>query len=292
MEPLHGASNPAVTTITSEVHPPPSAVVNEASTLTNGTIGTTTDRSNEGGTFSWLRSWFSSDQPATGWVRRIVDGGRWWMGRQSSRGGPEGGSSLAMLTGCTACTALITGRDIVVANAGDSRAVLCRGGRAVALSRDHKPQLRDERVRIYAAGGYLEMGRVNGNLNLSRAIGDLLYKSYPSLPAECQIVTAYPEIMSTSVQPDTDEFMVIGCDGIWEFLSSQAVIDFVRQRIASCNNLSDILEELFDDILSPNPTLFEYGCDNMSAIIVDLQPNKKHNSTNNTHTTQAPTPSS
>ncbi len=64
--------------------------------------------------------------------------------------------------------------------AGDSRAVLCRGATALALSEDHKPSHASERARIMAAGGFLsEIGgitRVNGNLNLSRAIGDLRYK--------------------------------------------------------------------------------------------------------------------
>ncbi len=67
-----------------------------------------------------------------------------------------------------------------VLSAGDSRAVLCRGGTALALSEDHKPSRASERARIMAAGGFLsEIGgitRVNGNLNLSRAIGDLRYK--------------------------------------------------------------------------------------------------------------------
>lgn len=65
-------------------------------------------------------------------------------------------------------------------HAGDSRAVLCRGETALALSEDHKPSHASERARIMAAGGFLsEIGgitRVNGNLNLSRAIGDLRYK--------------------------------------------------------------------------------------------------------------------
>jgi serine/threonine protein phosphatase PrpC len=63
---------------------------------------------------------------------------------------------------------------------GDSRAVLCRGGKAIPLSVDHKPAAASERERITAAGGFLSdiggITRVNGNLNLSRAIGDLRYK--------------------------------------------------------------------------------------------------------------------
>uniref|UniRef100_A0A7S3QPM9 PPM-type phosphatase domain-containing protein n=1 Tax=Dunaliella tertiolecta TaxID=3047 RepID=A0A7S3QPM9_DUNTE len=83
------------------------------------------------------------------------------------------------------------GDKLYVANAGDSRGVLCRGSTAVPLSEDHKPASERERSRIIAAGGFLsEIGgvcRVNGNLNLSRAIGDLKYKSSTELPAKDQV---------------------------------------------------------------------------------------------------------
>jgi serine/threonine protein phosphatase PrpC len=73
--------------------------------------------------------------------------------------------------------ALIVEKELFVANAGDSRAVLCRGGRAIALTEDHKPFQDREMERIRKAGGFVtEQGRVNGNLNLSRSIGDLKYK--------------------------------------------------------------------------------------------------------------------
>jgi protein phosphatase 1G len=65
---------------------------------------------------------------------------------------------------------------LFVANAGDSRCVLGRGGLAVALSFDHKPENDEERRRIEHAGSTITEGRVDGNLNLSRSLGDLKYK--------------------------------------------------------------------------------------------------------------------
>ena len=76
-------------------------------------------------------------------------------------------------SGCTAVVAVLRGRRLYVANAGDSRAVLCRAGRAVDMSFDHKPEDSPERRRIVKAGGRVTFeGRVNGGLNLSRALGE------------------------------------------------------------------------------------------------------------------------
>ena len=75
-------------------------------------------------------------------------------------------------SGSTALVALIRGCELYVASAGDSRCVMCRNGETVALSVDHKPEDEGEMKRINNAGGVVDhTGRVNGGLNLSRAIG-------------------------------------------------------------------------------------------------------------------------
>lgn len=68
-------------------------------------------------------------------------------------------------------------KDLYIANAGDSRSILCNNGKAEELSHDHKPDNPEEKERIEYAGGQIINGRINGNLNLSRAIGDLEYKN-------------------------------------------------------------------------------------------------------------------
>jgi serine/threonine protein phosphatase PrpC len=84
--------------------------------------------------------------------------------------------------GCTANVLLITNNLLICSNAGDSRCVVAEGGRALALSIDHKPYLKKERDRIYKAGSTVNVeGRIDGNLNLSRAIGDISHKKNTKL---------------------------------------------------------------------------------------------------------------
>lgn len=112
--------------------------------------------------------------------------------------------------------ALLHGSTLVVANAGDSRCVLSRRGEAIDMSIDHKPEDEIEMNRITKAGGHItDDGRVNGGLNLSRAIGDHAYKQKSSLPLKDQMISSLPDIKSLPLHPPEDEFMIIACDGIW-----------------------------------------------------------------------------
>lgn len=172
-------------------------------------------------------------------------------------------------SGCTATTAIVTGNKICVANAGDSRTVLGVKGIAKPLSFDHKPQNEGERSRICAAGGFVEVGRVNGNLALSRAIGDFGFKKSVELPPEEQIVTAYPDVMEHAITPD-DEFLILACDGIWDCMHSQVVVEFIRRGIAEGQELSSICENLMDNCLAPTSDLSGIGCDNMTIMVIGL----------------------
>lgn len=120
-----------------------------------------------------------------------------------------------------------------------------------------------------AAGGFVEFGRVNGNLALSRAIGDIEFKRNTHLSKEAQIVTADPEITVHDVTGE-EEFLVLACDGIWDCLSSQQVVDFVRREIAKGRELKDICEEAMDRCCAPDSDLGGVGCDNMTICIVAL----------------------
>ncbi|XP_043272274.1 protein phosphatase 1G [Venturia canescens] len=176
-------------------------------------------------------------------------------------------------SGCTAVVAILNRHELYVANAGDSRCVLCRDGQALELSLDHKPEDEPEMERIVKAGGKVTAdGRVNGGLNLSRALGDHAYKQNITLPPEQQMISALPDVRHIAIDLERDEFMILACDGIWNFMSSQEVVSFVRPRLTNSDkpNISKICEELFDHCLATDTLGDGTGCDNMTAVIVQF----------------------
>jgi len=184
------------------------------------------------------------------------------------------------LVGSTAIVALVDNagpqRSVTVANCGDSRAVLCRDGKAIELSEDHKPELASEEQRIRQAGGSVKMigpcHRIDGwGLNLSRALGDFHYKARQDLSAEQQKVIAVPEIRSIQLDDD-DEFLVLACDGCFELHTSQKVVDIVRDALRAGVTVKQAAEELVDQSCSPNLVKTRgKGGDNCSAIIVKFR---------------------
>ncbi|KAG2204210.1 hypothetical protein INT46_004583 [Mucor plumbeus] len=175
-------------------------------------------------------------------------------------------------SGCTAVTALVTPdqKSIFVANAGDSRAVISIAGQSKALSYDHKPVDPKENQRIVNAGGFVEFGRVNaGNLALSRAIGDFEFKQNSNLPPEQQAVTCDPDVIEHTVTQE-DEFFVLACDGIWDCMTNQQVVNYIRQHLAEKTKLEDICEQMMDHCLAPDSDGGGVGCDNMSVMIIAI----------------------
>ncbi|XP_063048128.1 protein phosphatase 1G isoform X2 [Engraulis encrasicolus] len=190
--------------------------------------------------------------------------------------GMDGKEEPGSDSGTTAVVALIRGKQLIVANAGDSRCVVSEKGKAIDMSYDHKPEDEVELARIKNAGGKVTMdGRVNGGLNLSRAIGDHFYKRNKTLPAEEQMISAMPDVKVLTLNEEHD-FMVIACDGIWNVLSSQEVVDFVSERIKPKDGehraLTSIVEELLDHCLAPDTSGDGTGCDNMTCMIVTFSP--------------------
>mmetsp|Transcript_11165 Transcript_11165/g.18760 ORF Transcript_11165/g.18760 Transcript_11165/m.18760 type:complete len:246 (-) Transcript_11165:452-1189(-) len=165
--------------------------------------------------------------------------------------------TLPFQAGCTSCVCLITPDTIYCSNSGDSRAVLVlKTGKVIELSHDHKPENDIEMKRIKAAGGFVEEGRVQGIIAVSRAIGDWEYKN-PALQFEKKAakkkkkgeapqptstgpyrnieearkhqVSSFPDVTKVPIKTDID-FIIIACDGIWDCFTNEQAAKFVRNK--------------------------------------------------------------
>ncbi|KAK9127047.1 hypothetical protein Syun_015844 [Stephania yunnanensis] len=184
--------------------------------------------------------------------------------------------------GSTAVVSIVTPDKIIVANCGDSRAVLCRAGKPLPLSNDHKvrtyihtyighpsihpsitrllnfnllqPDRPDELQRIQDAGGrviFWDGPRVLGVLAMSRAIGDNYLKPY---------VSSEPEVTVTE-RSDNDDCLILASDGLWDVVSNDTACHIARMYQA-CSDAALLLTKL---ALARNST------DNVSVVIVDLR---------------------
>lgn len=181
--------------------------------------------------------------------------------------------------GTTACFALLQPDKasddsqiikIKVANVGDSRAMLIHpDGKFEQLSEDHKPANDKERCRIVNARGHVSDNRVNGNLAVSRAFGDSVYKGESLLAPEKQLVIAVPEFKN-SVAKEGD-LLLVCCDGIFEQLSWDKVAAIVTEKMqaesksagdASKVDLALIVNHLIDESVRAGSK------DNHTAVLV------------------------
>ena len=177
--------------------------------------------------------------------------------------------------GCTANVVMVDYETskIHVANAGDSRCVMGRNGTCVPLSFDHKPESQTEIDRITAAGSVITDGRVDGHLNLTRALGDLKFKKKPNLTAEQHPITANPDTFTYELTPE-DDFIMMGCDGCWESKSNEQMVEWIYEKLAektekTTETLKSIVSDLLNELISPNHQQTQgVGCDNMTCILI------------------------
>ena len=175
-------------------------------------------------------------------------------------------------TGATACIVLVTDDEIICSNAGDSRGVLYTGQTVEPLSYDHKPDNEQEEARIKKVGHFVEDSRVDGNLALSRAIGDFQYKDNVSGDYKQQAVTCDCDV-KTVKRSKGDKFIMLACDGIWDCLTNEQCCDKTNTlydehaKKDKKKDLHNITEKILDSILAPN-TDDGIGTDNMTAILI------------------------
>ncbi|KAI8470546.1 MAG: phosphatase 2C-like domain-containing protein [Monoraphidium minutum] len=181
-------------------------------------------------------------------------------GGGSSGGAPRGAAGRN--PGCTALAAVIAGGRLLVANAGDCRAVLCRGGAALGLSRQHTAELEDERARVLAAGGSVSR-RAGGwrvgaaALQVTRALGDFDLKG----PIDGG-VTAEPEVVEFELS-EADQFLVLASDGVWDVMSDAEAVGLVRDTVKDPQLCA---KRLVTEALSRGSN------DNATAVVVFFRP--------------------
>jgi serine/threonine protein phosphatase PrpC len=191
--------------------------------------------------------------------------------------------SPAERSGSTAVVVLLTPSHMIAANVGDSRAILRRHGKVYPLSFDHKPHHIPERLRILRAGGTVKNKRVDGELAVSRALGDFTLKQKPiqdddtknntksdkpkdsfSTRALSKVI-AIPEFVVYPRVPTADEFFILACDGVWDVASNDRCSDFVQSLLSEGEvDLGNIAEEAL------NVCWDRKSGDNMTFILVGL----------------------
>jgi hypothetical protein len=156
---------------------------------------------------------------------------------------------------------------IYVANCGDSRAVLCRDGGALALTDDHKAAREDETARVEAAGGQILFWngvRVMGLLAVSRAIGDHSLRPYVIAEPEVTIVARHP----------SDEVLVMASDGLWDVMSNQEAVTLAKKclgRARSRGSTRQSAARVAATVLT-RAAVDRGSRDNVTVVIVDLSP--------------------
>ncbi|OBZ70731.1 Protein PNS1 [Grifola frondosa] len=136
-------------------------------------------------------------------------------------------------------------RVLYCANAGDARGVLCRAGRAVRLTYDHKGSDKQEAKRIMDAGGFVMSGRVNGVLAVTRSLGDSSMKEF---------VVGAPYTTETELNEE-DEFLILACDGLWDVVDDQAAVELVRSIANPRKAAEELLDHAYRNYSSDNVTV-------------------------------------
>ncbi|ETV99846.1 hypothetical protein, variant [Aphanomyces invadans] len=219
---------------------------------------------------------------------------------------------LAAVSGTTASVVIVRGSKLLTANIGDSRAVMSVCGQAHDIMGVQHPGRADERLRIEKAGGWvveeqelhmnklhgmdlndplieqkanrvvqwMQIYRVNGELAVSRAIGDIDYKrpnecltwfyphDHPRTAFTDSLVIVDPEFAEYEITPES-EFFVLACDGLWDTITSQEAVTHVREKLLQNLSLQDVSYSLADLAIRSG------SLDNVSVVVTLLKDRHK-----------------
>mmetsp|Transcript_9190 Transcript_9190/g.23025 ORF Transcript_9190/g.23025 Transcript_9190/m.23025 type:complete len:598 (-) Transcript_9190:1093-2886(-) len=169
---------------------------------------------------------------------------------------------------------LVDGRELFIGNIGDSEAVLCRAECPLSITKVHNPQRNpDEIKRITDAGGRLYNKRVGHphlnsaffNLAVSRSIGDLMYKHPEFTCGKPSGLIADPDVYRLTLEED-DLFLILACDGLWDVMTHEEVVDFVLDEFARGKSLEDVSKALIKEA-----EMVRQSADNITLCIVTFR---------------------
>jgi len=173
--------------------------------------------------------------------------------------------------GATSVSIIIDNNVCYIANCGDARAVLCRNGRAIRLTKDHKASDLSEKLLIEQHGGSVShQQRVNNILAVTRAFGDHFLK--PPLIVE-------PYLDEINIMEDQDQFILLACDGIWDVIDDQTACNYIIHHLCESSNVQSFehitITHLKQHLQSVLNNMIQYAIskgskDNISVMLVAL----------------------
>eukprot|EP00928_Gymnodinium_smaydae_P027502 TRINITY_DN21261_c0_g1_i6.p1 TRINITY_DN21261_c0_g1~~TRINITY_DN21261_c0_g1_i6.p1 ORF type:complete len:319 (-),score=46.80 TRINITY_DN21261_c0_g1_i6:687-1643(-) len=175
--------------------------------------------------------------------------------------GHTGSDSHTLSSGCCACVASICDSKLTIASVGDCRAILCSSSdppKVTTLTRDHTPTDEDELSRLKSCGAEISCdGYLNSAINVSRAFGDLNLQTKEKLTG----MISDPDV-SVHALDDRAEFLLLGCDGIFEHMSAREAATEVRRVLRQGSSPQAAAEALVKLALTKD------GGDNVTAVVV------------------------
>ncbi|XP_076927696.1 protein phosphatase 2C 57-like [Bidens hawaiensis] len=190
-------------------------------------------------------------------------------------------------SGATATAMFIRNDMLFISHVGDSCAVLSQSGKAEEVTNPHRPYGRNkvslqEIKRIREAGGWISDGRICGDISVSRAFGDIRFKTKKNEMLQKgvaegrwsekfvsrmlffgDLVIATPDIYQVSLGPDA-EFILLATDGLWDYIKSSDAVNFVRNQLREHGDVQVASEALAQMALD------QYSQDNVTIVIADL----------------------
>eukprot|EP01129_Flabellula_baltica_P003223 TRINITY_DN13032_c0_g1_i1.p1 TRINITY_DN13032_c0_g1~~TRINITY_DN13032_c0_g1_i1.p1 ORF type:complete len:430 (+),score=70.71 TRINITY_DN13032_c0_g1_i1:50-1339(+) len=165
-----------------------------------------------------------------------------------------------LVGGSTALVGLVIDNFCYIANLGDCRAIFYQDGNTIRVTTDHTPALEEEKERIVHAGGFVTetitregyaIHRINGQLAVSRALGDLIFEKY---------ISHEPDVFKIEFTSN-DDFLIVACDGLWDMVEDEEATQICKQFIEEGDLLS--ASERLRDV-----SYFRGSTDNISVLVI------------------------